>query len=207
VYAELRRRAESGQLAHAHLRCMMLDEYIGAGDRAIESYQWLRRELFAPLSVSRNRMLRLPTHPLGIEDACRRFEESLAAWGRCDLMLLGLGGNGHIAFNEPGSALESRTRVVTLTPETARTNAAYWNGKIVPTRAVTIGIGTILSARRIALLVVGAEKAAILRRALTGRVGPDVPASYLRRGADVQVLADSAAAALLPAGWQHSETS
>lgn len=201
-YAELRRRVERGELEVSRLRCLMLDDYLGANDGTPSSYQWLQRELFLPMQIAPDRVLRIPTDPDGIVEACATFEQKLANWGGCDLMLLGLGANGHIAFNEPGAEVGSRTRAVALTPETARSNAAYWGGRFVPTRAVTVGIGTILESRRIALLVTGAAKAGILQRALNDSIRAAVPASFIRLAPEAIVLADAAAAASLPATSQ-----
>lgn len=112
------------------------------------------------------------------------------------MQLLGLGRNGHIGFHEPGSSAASRTRVFELLPSTCFANAAEFPpGQPVPSRAITVGIGMILEARRIVLLVTGTTKAGALARALEGPVSADGPASFLRRHADVRILADRDAAA------------
>ncbi len=122
---------------------------------------------------------------------CRRYERLAAG---LDLTLLGLGGNGHVGLNEPGSAEGSRTRVVELAPETAAHADTYGAGA-APAWGVTMGIATLLGSAEIWLLVTGAHKAAILRRVLDGPIGPDVPATFLRRHPNAVVLADDAAAA------------
>lgn len=197
LYAELRRRAAAGLWDASRLRGVMLDEYLDPPAADISSWSWLRRELFDPLGIAAGRILRMPHQRSGIEAACRKFEEDLQSWGGCDLQLLGLGANGHIAFNEPNSDPGSRTRAVTLSAETARANAAYWPSGFVPEQAATMGIATILEARSICLLVRGAEKAAMLRAALQGPVGREVPASWLRQAARLTVVADRAAASAL----------
>lgn len=194
VYAELRRRAEAGEWAPGSMRMVMLDEYLDPPSEEVSSWGWLRRELFAPLDIAPERVLRMPHQSRGIVAACAGLEDRLREWGGCELQLLGLGGNGHIAFNEPGASPTSRTRVVTLTAATANANAAYWQGRFRPIEAVTMGIGTILEARRICLLVRGAAKATTLRAALQRPVNPQVPASFLQRAARLQVIADEAAA-------------
>ena len=200
-YAELRRRAAEDQAIFRSLRAVMLDDYLGAAALPSNFYRWLRRELFDGLNLGDDRLLRIPTEPRGdgggIEAACVAFERGIAAWGGCDVQFLGLGGNGHVGFNDPGSAADSHTRVVALAPETARANAAYWATGFIPTRAVTMGIATILAARQICLLVRGAAKADMLRRALHGPVGSEVPASFLQQAPDLIVIADVAAAARL----------
>lgn len=175
-------------------RVAMLDEYLGAGDRAISFYQWLHSHFLATAAIAPERILRMPSNPDGIAAACTAYDRQLEQWGGCDLQLLGLGLNGHIGFNEPGSPGDSATRVVPLSASTRDANEEYWQGEEVPEFGVTTGIGVILRAKRIILLVNGARKAATLRQALDGPIGPDCPASFLRRHRDVLVLADRAAA-------------
>ena len=130
-----------------------------------------------------------------MEDECRRYE-ALVRDGGLDLAVLGLGANGHLGLNEPGSELTSTTRVVQLTTETVEQMKGY--GFDTPaTWGATMGIDTLLSAKRLWLLVTGSHKAEILARTMTDDVGPDVPATYLRNHENVTVFADEAAAALL----------
>lgn len=200
MYQDLLRRQRQGTLDLTQMRAVMLDDYLGAtGDDPVSFHNWLKREFFDPAGVGSDRLLRMPTDPEGIEEACQQYEERLQRLGGVDLQLLGLGLNGHIGFNEPGAAVDSRTHVVPLTATTTVANAAYWDSsRKVPEEGVTMGVGTILGARAIGLLVNGARKADILRSTLLGPIGPDVPASFLRNVADVQVIADQEAAALLP---------
>jgi len=192
-YAELRARHANGELPDAHARFAMIDDYLGAEHLATSSYQWLSREVFQPLGIESGRILRIPTDPLRMPGACAEFEGRLLRWGGCDLLFLGLGANGHVAFNEPGSEATSRTRVVRLAETTASANAAYWGGSFAPREAVTMGLGTILEARAICLLVRGAAKTDCLRAVLTGPESPELPASYLRRARRLIVLADTEA--------------
>lgn len=194
LYAELRRRFAVKQWKPARMRVVMLDEYLDPPSEATSFWGWLRRELFDPLQISPARILRLPNRSEGIEAACARFEAELKVWGGCDLQWLGLGDNGHIGFNEPGSDPASRTRSVELTTATARANAAYWKNHFIPRRAVTMGIGTILEARNLALLVRGKDRAETLRQALQGEIETTMPASYLRTAENLYVFADTAAA-------------
>jgi glucosamine-6-phosphate deaminase len=114
--------------------------------------------------------------------------------------VLGLGGNGHIAYNEPGSPADSRTRVLTLTDESIEQARGYFEGRTVPTQAISAGVATLLEARRIVLLVSGESKAGIVRDALYGAQTPDVPASFLQLAGDrVEAVIDEAAASDLPA--------
>lgn len=127
-----------------------------------------------------------------LDAECRRYEAELAAGG-CGLTLLGLGGNGHLGLNEPGSDRTSRTRRVELAPATVAHAAEYGSGE-PPGWGLTMGIGTILDSNEIWLLVTGAHKAAILDRVVHGPISSAVPASFLRTHPNVTVLADEAAA-------------
>lgn len=126
---------------------------------------------------------------------CDRYEAEIPGSG-VDLTVLGLGGNGHIGLNEPGSGLETRTRMVQLAPATSRAARAYGTSD-TPTWGVTLGVGTLLESNTIWLLVTGTHKADILAEVVHGSMGPQVPASFLRQHADTIVLADEAAAARL----------
>ena len=123
--------------------------------------------------------------------ACRRYDAEVAAVG-LDLTVLGLGANGHLGLNEPGSEPDSPTRVIELHETTVANAAAYGRGA-APQWGVTLGMGPLLASREIWLLVTGAAKAEILHRALTGPIGPQVPASYLQTHPNAVVLADQAA--------------
>lgn len=177
-----------------------LDEYLGLPAGHPQSYaEVLRRELIDPLGLD-PRTVHLPDpHAADPHDAAERYEQRIADAGGVDLQILGIGRNGHLAFNEPGAALDSRTRVETLTEDTRRANRRFFPTLAeVPTRCITQGLGTILSARRLLLLAQGPAKAEALHRALAGPVTSDCPASALQLHGDVTILADAKAAALLP---------
>jgi glucosamine-6-phosphate deaminase len=130
-----------------------------------------------------------------LTEMCCAYDEAVAQEGGLDLSVLGLGPNGHLGFNEPPADPDSSTRVVTLSPESVTSNARYWGASDrVPRKAVTAGMRVLLAARHTVLVVSGAHKRDILRRALVGPETPDVPASFLRRAAGVTVVADRAAA-------------
>jgi glucosamine-6-phosphate deaminase len=118
------------------------------------------------------------------------YEDVIRRAGGLDLVVLGLGTNGHIAFNEPGSPLDSRTRIVQLAESTLETMQDKFSREELPRRAITMGLATILDANRILLLAAGASKAPAFRRMLTGDVSPDIPASALRLHENVTVIAD-----------------
>lgn len=202
VYAELVRRQRAG-LSFRHAVTFNLDEYhpIAAGHPG-SFHRFMRERLFDLVDLERG-ACHLPDGSLPAEQLAAHgaeYERRIRAAGGIDVQLLGLGGNGHIGFNEPGSAAESRTRLVTLAAATRADNAAAFAGGAMPRQAVTMGIATILAARRIVLLAFGARKAPVLRRLLAEPPHEGLPATFLKRHPDVLVLADRAAAAELPAG-------
>jgi len=195
VYAELADRRRSGALDTGAMTAVQLDEYLGAApDGGPSLFGWMRRSFLEPLGVTDDRVVRLP---LGgdLASGCAAVDRALDARGGLDLAILGLGRNGHLGFNEPPADRDAPTRVVRLSSTTLGDNARYWgDGDRVPASAVTMGLRPLLRARTVLLVVSGAAKHAILRRALEGPVGPDVPASFLQDGAgDAIVIADRSA--------------
>lgn len=176
-----------------------LDEYVGLPAGHPESYaEVLRREIIEPLGLD-PRSVHLPDpHRPDLQAACEDYEHRIAAAGGIDLQILGIGRNGHLAFNEPGGALDSRTRVEVLTEDTRRANQRFFDSlESVPTHCLTQGLGTILEARALLLIARGEDKARALHAALKGPVSPDCPASVLQLHGRVTILADAAAASLL----------
>jgi glucosamine-6-phosphate deaminase len=195
LYEELAVRRRAGVVDTGAITAIQLDEYLGLepDDRRTLS-GWMRRAFLEPLAIEDARVLRLPLDG-DLVAGCAAFDRTLEARGGIDLAILGLGQNGHLGFNEPPTDRWAPTRTVRLTDVTIEANARYW-GEVadVPTRAVTIGLGPLLSARAILLVVSGVAKHAIVHAALEGPVGPEVPASFLREsGADVTVVLDRAA--------------
>ena len=175
-------------------RFIQLDEYLDiAADDPRSLSGWLDRILLKPLGIGRDRLLAFnPSTTTPIAEAAR--VERMARAYQIDLALLGLGPNGHLGFNEPGSPFDSETRQVSLTPASITSNAVYWGGEErVPHRAFTLGLGTIATARHSILLVSGRHKAGILRRVLEETPSTDVPATCLRLIDGTTVVADRAA--------------
>jgi glucosamine-6-phosphate deaminase len=200
VYTELARRSRAGELDLADAVLVALDEYVGLSGDDPRSYATYVRDLIAgPLGVPPESVLTADGAARDPDREAVRLDAAIAAIGGIDVQILGLGGNGHIGFNEPGSALDSPSRTVTLDEQTRGDNARYFCGEIaqVPRRAITQGLGTISRARAIVLLAVGGHKARPLAAALHGPMTTQVPASVLQRHPDVTVIADHAAAALL----------
>ncbi|GAC1437065.1 MAG: glucosamine-6-phosphate deaminase [Chloroflexota bacterium] len=192
---------ESGRVDLSHMRFFMLDDYLGAGqDDQHSFYRWLREAIFDPAGVPPAHVQVLPTlaDEGTLEESCLAYEAAIKGAGGIDLQLLGIGSNGHLGFNEPLSPRDSRTRIVDLTEKTVESNARYWGPDVVvPRRAITMGLGTILEARQQLLLASGAAKAEILARALEGPVTEEVPASLLQEAPSALIIADRAAAARL----------
>lgn len=183
TYAELGRRVRAGELDLSRVVAVQLDEYLGVGEDDPRSlWSWMLRSFVEPLGIRRTVRLEDP----------HSFEAEIAALGGLDLAILGLGPNGHLGFNEPPSPQGAPTRVLSLTPASLESNAAYWGELPVPTQAITAGMDIILAARQTLLLVSGAHKRTILRSALEGEPTPDLPASLLRQ-TPLTVIADEAA--------------
>lgn len=194
LYAELARRQQAGTFDGTRLRVFQLDEYAGIPDHDQQSlYGWTLRAFADPLGIPRQRVVRLPGNG-DIAAGCAAYDRSVSDAGGIDLAILGIGTNGHVGFNEPPSDRWTNTRVVELAPETIRANARYWgHGEPVARHGVTVGMTTLMNARRTLLLASGRGKRGIVRRAMAGPVSADVPASLLREADDVTVLVDRSA--------------
>lgn len=198
LYAELARLCAEGKLSFAKAKSFNLDEYIGLEGTHDQSYRYfMEQNLFSKVDLPAAR-IHVPSG-LDVSDAALAgYDAAIEAAGGIDLQLLGLGGNGHIGFNEPGTPFELGTHVVTLTERTRRDNARFFASlDEVPTHAATMGVKTVMHARAILLLAFGRAKAEALAAALNGPVTPEVPASVLQLHPDVTVLCDEEAAALL----------
>lgn len=199
TYRRLIRRHRDGGLDFSQVTTFNLDEYVGLGPEHPQSYRaFMREHLFDHVNL-----IATNTHvPDGITDRPDeyggRYEAEIAAAGGIDVQLLGIGHNGHIAFNEPGSSRSSRTRLVELAPETIQKNARFFDSiDEVPRTAITMGIETILEAKRIVMLATGAGKAEAIRDALEGPIDEACPASLLQEHPNVTFVLDEAAASAL----------
>jgi glucosamine-6-phosphate deaminase len=199
VYALLVEMHRREGLDFSLCRTFNLDEYVGLAPGHSGSYRYyMNRHLFSRVNVD-PRNTHLPNGMARDLDAeCRRYEEDIRRFGGIDLQLLGLGQAGHIGFNEPLSALRSRTRVKALTPTTIQQNAPLFGGPAkVPRRAITMGVGTILECRRCVLLATGAAKAGIIAQAVEGPITSMISATALQLHARCTVVVDGAAASQL----------
>ena len=201
VYRELIRRHRAGEVDFSSVVTFNLDEYYPMSPDSPHSYRrYMWENFFSPLGL-RPEQVHIPAGDTPRDQvalACDAYERAIADAGGIDFQLLGIGQSGHIGFNEPGSARESRTRLVTLDALTRKSAAADFFGEDnVPREAITMGVATILRAREIALVATGEHKAAIVRRAVEGEPSPDIAATYLQGHTQATVFLDLAAAAEL----------
>lgn len=200
MYEGLVDRIADGRLDFSAVQFFCLDEYLGAAiDDEASLTGWLRDVFLHPANIPEANTHFIPSTASDPHEAAERYDQDIQDAGGFELAVVGIGRNGHVAFNEPGSPPDSRTRVVDLTATSRQQNAAYYEGRqAIPAQAMTVGLGTILEARRIVLIASGSSKADILRQALEGPVTSDVPASHLRSAGDrLHVIADADAAARL----------
>lgn len=198
VYRELIQMHTDEGLDFSNVVTFNLDEYYGINPARPQSYRrWMQDHLFDEVNIPPEH-IHIPDGTVPIEDVdayCAEYENKIHAAGGIDVMLLGIGRNGHIGFNEPFSVRRSRTRLCTLDPIT-RIDAAsdFFGEENVPTQAITMGLGTILDARQVLLIAFGEAKAPIIRETLEGEVTDRNPASFLQEHEEATVLLDSAAA-------------
>jgi glucosamine-6-phosphate deaminase len=199
VYAELVRMHREGSLDFSQLTTFNLDEYVGLAPDHPQSYRYfMQQNLFDHVNVRPDKTHVPDGLAADIAQHALEYESQIREVGGVDLQLLGIGDNGHIAFNEPGSSPDSRTRQVDLTEETIRANSRFFESvEEVPRHAITMGIGTILEAKRIVLMATGARKSEAVERAIQGPIDPLSPASQLQRAQDVTFVLDAAAASRL----------
>ncbi|MBX3442807.1 MAG: glucosamine-6-phosphate deaminase [Planctomyces sp.] len=203
VYRELIRLHREDGLDFSRVITFNLDEYWPMQPDSLQSYRrWMRENFFDHVNVPPENIHiprgDVPRH--AVDDFCREYEAAIAAAGGIDIQMLGIGRTGHIGFNEPGSARDSRTRLVNLDPVTRRdASSDFFGEEHVPHRAVTMGVGTILSARKVIVMALGEHKARVVERALEGPETPDIVASFLQSHPSAEFVLDAAAAAELTA--------
>ncbi len=200
TYRELVRRHRDGTgPSYSRVRCFTLDEYVGLPPGHPQRYlETIVAELTDDLGIPRERVVGPDPAPDGLPGAGERYEASLVAAGGVDLQVLGIGGDGHLAFNEPGSSLASLTRIKTLTERTRRDNARFFGAvDDVPRHVLTQGLGTILRARHLLLVASGESKARAVADAVEGPLSAACPASVLQLHPHATLLLDPGAASRL----------
>jgi glucosamine-6-phosphate deaminase len=199
-YRELVRLHQSGRADFSRASSFNLDEFRGLTPADSRSYRaFMQRHLFDYVNLAPHRIGFLRGAAADIERECRRYERAIERAGGIDLMILGLGTNGHIGFNEPASALAARTHATRLTRATRRANAALFDNHLaaVPREALSMGMATILHAKRIVLLATGSAKARCVERMIEGPVTPRLPGSFLPLHRHAEIWLDRAAASRL----------
>jgi glucosamine-6-phosphate deaminase len=208
TYDELARRCAAGRLSFARARAFMLDEYVGLAADHPERYRnVIQRELVSRVDLAPGAVQGPDGSAEDLPAACAAYERAIADAGGVDLQILGIGTDGHIAFNEPGSSLASRTRIKTLTAQTRRDNARFFGGDVeqVPRHCLTQGLATILSARHLVLVATGAGKAEAVHQLVEGAVSALWPATVIQHHPHATVLVDDAAASRLQLGAYYRE--
>jgi glucosamine-6-phosphate deaminase len=209
IYDELAARCDAGLVSFAHARGFTLDEYVGLPADHPERYRnvidtvFVSRVDFAPGAVQSPDGL-----AADIPSACAAYEQAIRDAGGVDVQILGIGTDGHIGFNEPGSSLASRTRIKTLTHQTRIDNARFFDGDIesVPTHCLTQGLATIMAAQHLILVATGRSKAEAVHHLVEGGVSALWPATILQHHPHVTVLLDDAAARRLQLVDYYRET-
>ena len=200
TYRELIKMYNNGEISFKNVKSVNLDEYVGIAPDHDQSYRYfMDTNLFNHVDIDKantNVPSGLAADPI---EECKRYDAVIASMGGVDIQVLGIGNNGHIGFNEPGDNFPKSTSLVDLTDSTIDANARFFASRdLVPTQALSMGIGQIMAADKILLLVFGSAKADILEKSLFGPVTPEVPASILQffKG-EVVVCADEAALAVI----------
>ena len=208
IYEALAAKVRASEVDASRARICQLDEYVGLPSGHPESYRSVvLREVVEPLGLTEASFLGPDGTAEDVAAACLAYDRALAEAGGVDLQLLGLGTDGHIGFNEPGSSLASRTRIKTLTDRTREDNARFFRSPSeVPRHVVTQGVGTILEARHLVLLAFGEPKADAVARAVEGPVTAMVPGSALQLHPHATVVVDEAAAGRLRLAGYYRET-
>ena len=200
IYQELSRRVKSGSLSLSRAQAFQLDEYVGLPADHPEAYHnFIRREFADITDIDPNAVYGEDGLTADLLAECQRYEQAIIDAGGIDIQILGIGADGHIAFNEPGTSLHSLTHPAVLTAQTRSDNARFFDGDIdkVPTHALTQGVGTILRAKRIVLIATGANKADAVRDMVEGAVSISCTGSALQMHNNVKILLDEAAAGKL----------
>ena len=197
LYARLREARAAGRIDFSRATSFNLDEFVGLPAEHPASYRaFMERHLFGAVNLPARRIHFLNGMAPDLEAECRRYEAAIRKAGGIDLQILGIGGNGHIGFNEPAPGLSADSHLARLLPGTRRSNADLFDGRVrdVPREALSMGVGTILRSRAVILMATGASKADAIAATVRGPVTTRVPASLLQLHGDVEVVLDEAAA-------------
>lgn len=195
LYRELIAREKAGKLDFSRVRSANLDEYKGLAPDHPQSYRrFMQENLFDHISIKPENTIVPDGLAEDVDAMCAAYEKKIEDWGGVDVQLLGIGHDGHIGFNEPSNHFTQMTNEVKLTAMTREANKRFFSSiDEVPTAAYTMGIGTVMAAKKIVMVITGEDKADILNKAFFGPVTPEVPASILQFHPDVTLICDEAA--------------
>jgi len=198
LYNELIKLNNSGDIDFSNVITYNLDEYIGLTEKHPQSYKYFMYDkLFSHINI-KDENIYLPNGEHFDDKECELYEDSIKNNGGIDIQILGIGRTGHIAFNEPTSSLKSRTRIKTLTPQTIKDNSRFFNNSSeVPIYAITMGVGTIMEAKKIILMASGKAKAKPIKNAIEGPISSMCSASAIQMHQKSMVIIDEAAASEL----------
>ncbi|QOW11807.1 glucosamine-6-phosphate deaminase [Kaistella flava (ex Peng et al. 2021)] len=200
TYNELIKRYKKGDISFKNVITFNMDEYIGLPEDHPESYHFFMNEkLFKYIDIPAENIHILNSNSDNLENECIEYEQKILKYGGIDLLLGGIGMDGHIAFNEPGSSLTSRTRIKSLCYDTIQANSRFFENDAsqVPTKVLTVGVGTIMDAREVLIIVSGYHKARALREVVEGSVNHMWPASILQMHQKCILVCDEPATAEL----------
>ena len=195
TYKELIKKNEEGVIDFSDITTVNLDEYKDLPITHDQSYYYFMNDnLFNHVNINKERTFLPNGNAENVQEECARYEALIQSVGGADIQLLGLGHNGHVGFNEPSDNFAKMTYCVTLTERTIEANKRFFeSADDVPRQAITMGVGTIMSAKKLLLVVSGADKADALMKCITGPITPNVPGSIIQLHPDVTVVCDEAA--------------
>ena len=199
LYRELIEREKAGKIDFSRVRSANLDEYKGLAPDHPQSYRrFMQENLFDHISIKPENTIVPDGLAADVDAMCKAYEEKIEQWGGVDVQLLGIGHDGHIGFNEPEDHFPGMTHEVQLTAMTRDANKRFFDSiDEVPTAAYTMGIGTVMAAKKIVMVITGKDKAEILKKSFFGPVTPEVPASILQYHPDVTLICDEDAYSLV----------
>lgn len=199
LYANLIEDHKKNKTSYKEINTFNLDEYIGIAKKDPQSYHYFMCEnLFEHIDIPLEQTHIPDGTARDLDEECNRYEQFIKEHGGIDLQVLGIGQNGHIGFNEPGTPFASRTHIITLAESTRKANSRFFDSLAeVPTRAITMGIASIMDSKEIFLLISGSSKAEALARLMNGEISEQFPASVLKKHPNVTIFADKQATALL----------
>ncbi|MGG4041342.1 glucosamine-6-phosphate deaminase [Bacillus smithii] len=207
TYQLLAKDHQKNGTSYRQILTVNLDEYIGISSEHEQSYHfYMKKRLFDHIQIPPENTYLPDGQAEDLEEECKRYDERIESLGGIDLQLLGIGVNGHIGFNEPGTPFDSKTHIVELSESTRKANARFFNTlEEVPKKAITMGIETIMKSKKILLLASGLKKAPIIRKLFQEGITEEIPASVLKKHENVVLIADEEALSFVDPVWVETE--